>query len=488
MFKRICKTVCILLAVTVVMLSAFAISVGAVSAKSTIGLTNKTPKVNSTVTVTVTFVMDTKMQAIEGALKFDSSKLQYVSAGGDFTSNTNNAKDGSIDFLTTGNSDRFSEEYTFKVIAEGDALVRLSGKCSDGTAEYTVAPSSYTIKISGSQTNNDTTQQDTNSSTKAALKSIKVAAGTLTPAFKENITEYTVVVPYSQTDGLLTCDTLDKGAKVSVEGERELKVGLNKRTIIVVASNGETRRYNVTFNRLDENGNDITAAQTDSNSVLIDNKEFVIVQNDSSVVVPKGFSLTTTTYEEKEIAVYSDATGKITIAYLKAKDESEEGFYLLENGKLTKFCYIECAEVCYVIKEDNGTAPEGFYKSTYEHNGVNIPCFKYTSQDYADFIVVSAVTTSGGEGYYRYDVKENTMQRYSEFTGGIFDGAKEEVSVVTAPVRLTAIVLCVIFALGIIALIVLIIIKLCSLKKVNDEIIEEGYTIEMNSDTPEDKE
>lgn len=485
MFKRICKAVCVLLAVTVVMLSAFCMNVSAVSAKSTIALTNRTPKVDSTVTVTVTFAMDTKMQAIEGNLKYDSSKLEYVSAGGDFTSN---AKDGSIDFLTTGNSDRFSEEYTFKVIAEGNALVSLSGNCSDGTSEYSVTASSYTIKISGTQADNSsTTSQDTNSSTKAALKSIKVAAGTLTPAFKENITEYTVVVPYTQTDGLLTCDTLDKGAKVSVEGERELKVGLNKRTIVVVASNGETRRYNVTFNRLDENGNDTTVVQGSDEIILIDQKEYVVAQDTSSVVIPKGFSLSSAQYGEKEIAACSDATGKITIVYLIAKDESEEGFYLLENDKFTRFCYIECAEVCYVIKEDSADLPKGFYKSTYEHNGIKIPCFKYTSQEYSDFIVVLAVTTNGGEGYYRYDLKENTMQRYSEFVGGIIDGEQEEVSVVTAPVRLTAVVLTVIFVLGIISLIVLIIIKLCSRKKINDEIVEEGYTIEMNSDVPEDE-
>ena len=485
MFKRICKSVCVLLAVTVVMLSAFCVNVSAVSAKSSIGLTNKTPKVDSTVTVTVTFVIDTKMQAIEGTLKYDSSKLQYVSAGGDFTSN---AKEGSIGFLTTGNSDRFSEEYTFKVIAEGNALVSLSGKCSDGTNEYTVDPSSYTIKISGTQTNNDTTEQDTNSNTKAALKSIKVAAGTLTPAFKENITEYTVVVPYTQTDGLLTCVTLDKSAKVSVEGDRELKVGLNKRTIVVVASNGETRRYNVTFNRLDENGNDITVGQEDAAGVVIDQKEFVIVQDIASVSIPKGFSLSSVQYGEEEIAAYIDATGKITIVYLKAKDESEEGFYLLENDNFTKFSYIECAEVTYIIKEDSTVSPNGFYKSICELNGVKIPCFKYTSNEYADFIVVSAVATNGGEGYYRYDFKENTMQRYSEFISGVIGTEEEEASVVTEPIRLTAVVLTVIFALGVIALIVLIIIKLCSRKKINDEIIEEGYTIEMSSDTPEEEE
>ncbi len=484
--KKIIKNICAFAVIITVLLSTVIINISALTGTTSIILSNKNPKVGSTLTVTVKYNLD-ENAAVGGILSFDNTVLKHISHSpeGDM-----NLIDGNkVKIVADAQLKTHAFKIDFEVIAESVTIISLGDCKASSTVEVEVSGASVRVTTGAASSNtSSTTQQDTNSNTKAALSSIKVAAGTLTPAFKENITEYTVVVPYTQTDGLLTCEALDKKAKVSVEGDRELKVGLNKRTIVVVASNGETRRYNVTFNRLDENGNDITAAQDDSNSVLIDNKEFVIAQNDSSIVIPKGFSLTTATYEEKEIAVYSDATGKITIVYLTAKDESEEGFYLLNNGKFTKFYYIECAEVCYVIKEDNGTAPEGFYKSTYEHNGVNIPCFKYTSQDYADFIVVSAVTTSGGEGYYRYDVKENTMQRYSEFTGGIFDGTKEETSVVTAPVRLTAVVLCVIFALGVIALIVLIIIKICSRKKVTDEIVEEGYTIEMNSDTPEDNE
>ncbi len=142
--KKFFKTLAALVVVMSVVMCALVINVSAFTANSTIGVTNETPKVNSIITVTVTFKFSSKMQAIEGTLKYDSSKLKYISAGGDFTSN---AKDGSIDFLTTGNSDRFSEEYIFKVIAEGDALVSLSGNCSDGTSEYYVMPSSYKLKI-----------------------------------------------------------------------------------------------------------------------------------------------------------------------------------------------------------------------------------------------------------------------------------------------------------------------------------------------------
>lgn len=484
MIKGISKKVCLVLLAVLVILSTLCINVGAVSAKSTIGVSNTTPKVGSTITITVRFNVDVKMQAIEGSLNFDKSKLQYVSAGGDFTST---AKENSVDFIATGNNTLFTEAYTFKVIAEGDAIVSLSGSCSDGNEEYVVKASSYSIKVKAEQGTNtsSTTSQNTNANTKAALTSIKVVAGTLSPAFKENITEYTVVVPYDQTDGLLTCEALDKKSTITVEGERQLQVGLNKRTIVVVASNGDTRRYTVTFNRLDENGNDTTVGLGDGTVVMVDGKEFVVSESNPTIIPPKGFNITTAKYGEKEIAAYSDSAGKITIVYLVAKDESEEGFYILESSTFSKLMYIESGEICYIIREDKA-APEGFYKTTYEVNGQNLPCYKYSSQQYGDFIIFSAVTTGGVQGYYRYDVKENTMQRYPEFVNGAISVDSEKDNTVTPSSRITAIALVILFVLGIIALIVLVIIKISYKPKNNEEQQEELYTIDMNSDFPDD--
>ncbi|MEE0945520.1 MAG: hypothetical protein U0M42_01670 [Acutalibacteraceae bacterium] len=482
MLKKVSKTLSLFILAALIIASSFMFNVGAVSGKTTIAVSDTRPEVDSTVTITVRFSTDNAMTAIEGTLEFDNTKLQYVSAGGEFLSNP---QEKTIKFSAIGNGKLFSETYQFKVIAAGGARIALSGKCSDGTNEYDVAASSYTLNTKD-KTADTSSQQDTNTNTKAALTSLKAAAGTLTPAFDPNVTEYTVVVPFNKTDGLITGTTLDKNAKMSVEGERELKVGLNKRTLIVVASNGDTRRYTVTFNRLDENGNDTTVTQDNTDLVTVNEKEYYISQSSPDAEIPAGFSLTTAKYGEKEIAAYGDAAGKSVIVYLIAKDESEKGFFVYKDGKFSDFYYIQCGQVSYVIKQDDTAAPNGYFKTTYEHNGKNIPCYKYTAQDYADFIVISAIATSGSEGYYRYDVKESTMQRYAEFIDGI-KGAEEDAVKVSAPVKLSAVALSVIFVLGIIALIVLIIVKICSRKKVDDTVVEEGYTIEMTSDSPEEE-
>ena len=67
--------------------------------------------------------------------------------------------------------------------------------------------------------------------------------GTLTPEFKKDVTEYTVQVGKDVTELQLDAVPEDEKAKVTVEGNTDLKDGENKVTITVMAEDESKTVY-----------------------------------------------------------------------------------------------------------------------------------------------------------------------------------------------------------------------------------------------------
>ncbi|MBE6729282.1 MAG: hypothetical protein E7568_03500 [Ruminococcaceae bacterium] len=476
--KRVFKKLTVILAACLLIASMFNMPIFADAGTTSITLSTSTLKKGETLTITATFTLN-QANVVEGELKYDSTKLKFINATP--TDDTNGKTAGVVYLVADDLAKSHYFRINFEAIADGDAAISVSGATVVGNEEENLTASSKTVKIGNAQNN---PPQDTTKNKSASLTSITVAKGTLTPAFKEDITEYTVTVPYSHTDGILTCQSRDSKAKITVEGSRELKVGLNKRTIVVTSSSGEVRRYTVTFNRLDENGNDTTAVNGDSLKVTVDSKDFFIAKADETVVLPEGFTATITTYGDAQVPAYTDAEGRILLLYLVNEDQSEKGFFLLENGKVSAFYYIEYADKLYVLNT-GVAAPEGYYKSTFNLGGREIPCYKYVSEAYNEYIVLAVNEGEGKEVYYRYDTKEGTMQRYPEFSDGSVVNTNTPVSEIPSEKRIVGIVLITVFALGLIALIVLVIIKISLSAKKRKESNEEYY-IDDNTDTPDE--
>lgn len=452
--NKIISKVTAVFVVCVLMLGIFSLNAAALSGSTNIVPSNEKPKIGTTLIVTASFNLSEKANAT-GELKYDSTKLKYLtsSPAGDTNGNTK----GIVYFVADDFASSHYFRVEFEVIAEGETSLDLVNCVASVSSDVNIPGHSKTIKIGNVQNN---TTQDPNKNKGAALKSISVSSGTLKPEFKADVTEYTVVVPYSHTDGILSCESVDPNAKIAVEGSRQLKVGLNKRVIIVTASNGDQRRYTVTFNRLDENGNDTTATGEEGLKTTVNGKEFIISQADASIVPPTGFSVATAPYGEQEIAVYADASGKIMLCYLIAADESEKGFFLYEDGTFKTFNFIDASGKIYIVIEGQ-QAPDGFYKSEYIQDERKIPCYKYMAKEYADYIVVFVKATDGQSGYYRYDTSEGTIQRFPEFKDGAkVDVMNQKTEIVDFNTKVIVWALSGLLVMAFIAIIVLLIIKL----------------------------
>lgn len=477
--KNFVRRICPIILVFVLLFSVMAVNVSAISGKSTIGFSSKSPKVGDTLTVYVTYNLDNDANAVSGTLTYDSAVLKYVSASGCVASGI----DSGVTFNATGNGKTYYIRIDLEVVGEGQSAVKvIDGACASDV-EGTVEGATAFVTTKNGATDN--TGQDINNTTGAALKSITVSGGKLTPDFNANVTEYKVVVPYTHTDGILSCESLDPNAQISVEGSRQLKVGNNTR-VIVVKSNGQTRRYTVIFNRLDENGNDTTAVSSDV-KVTYNNKEYIIGQQDAMLTPPAGFTLSTVMYGDTEVSAYKNASGKVVLLYLIADDGAGD-FFLYENSQVKDFNYISVGDATYIIMDATEDAPEGMKKFTYELNGKSVSCYKYEDEKLSDFVVFSAVSPDGNAGYYCFDVSEKTIQRIPDFTPAATETQKElEVKPST---RTVVFALIAIFLVLLIVLVIALAVKAGKKSGRNVKSIfdteEDEYEMEESSDDPDD--
>lgn len=131
-------------------------------------------------------------------------------------------------------------------LSEGQSVTR-TGKGSNGWSRVTFNGS--TAYVSSQYL---TTEKPEDKSKNSALKELTLLQGTLTPEFSKDITEYTVQVGTDVTELQLDAIPEDEKAKVTVEGNTDLKDGENKVTITVTAEDESATVYTLTVNKTDE--------------------------------------------------------------------------------------------------------------------------------------------------------------------------------------------------------------------------------------------
>lgn len=131
-------------------------------------------------------------------------------------------------------------------LSEGQSVTR-TGKGSNGWSR---------VKFNGStayvSSQYLTTEKPEDKSKNSALKELTLLQGTLTPEFSKDVTEYTVQVGTDVTELQLDAIPEDEKAKVTVDGNTDLKDGENKVTITVTAEDESTTVYTLTVNKTDE--------------------------------------------------------------------------------------------------------------------------------------------------------------------------------------------------------------------------------------------
>ncbi len=444
------------------------INVSAASS-ATISFNKKELLVNEELVATVTINADENMQSLKFVLNYDPSVLQFTS--GDSSS-------GGAGVVTVvhpaGNSPKVTLSYRFKTLKTGNASISMSDSAYVNFDEQIVA-----VPPQGGSINVKT--EDVTLSSNANLKSMYLGAGTLNPAFSPNITTYNVLIPNSATKCLVYATTADPDATLEVEGSSTMKIGANKRVVIVTAPDGTQKSYTLNITRSDvpdeeENTSSTTSSQSNSSitsSLLtsLGTVNYTVATDISSVTLFKGFKASTAKYNGIDVAIATDENGYYKIYYLKSPDSEELVPCLLdnENNTFNKLKYITIGENTYIFEDFpvDKSVSEDYYSATAKVFDYTLSCYANSDTKLADFYYVYCFSEDRF-GVYTYDSREKTLQRSPELV-------LSDISADTEPSKDTGLlarfsmlkanakimVVCLIVAIIIaIALIVLLIIKL----------------------------
>lgn len=299
--------------------------------------------------------------------------------------------------------------------ASGSASVTIVAADKPDDSEPAPAP---TPSGGGSSTGNN---PGVSLSSNNALSSLTVSAGTLTPAFDPAITEYTLSLP-SQSDRLtITANPSDSRATVQGDGEISLQDGETSLSVVVTAEDGSAKAYTIT----------VQVAQAPTLFLDYNGQRLGVVKDVSQVTPPAGFApAKPITYSGDTLPIWTDVSGKRTLVYLMDEKSSAQGFYLFSQatGVQSPYLPILCGSVTYIytdIPKELSSVP-GLTLATVKAFGQTLNGWTYNDASLKDFCVLYLMDDAGSYGYYTYDSREETLQRFS---GAVFTDSGETLAV-----------------------------------------------------------
>lgn len=321
-------------------------------------------------------------------------------------------------------SDAYGDSRThtliFRANEEGDAWVtayKENGLVSTDFVEANASASVQFKVVSASSPSDGYHHDDFDNATPGksgnnALSTLTVSAGTLTPAFDPAVTEYTLSLPQGTEKLTLTATPSDSNATVQGDGELTLQEGENTLPLVVTAENGDTKTYTIT----------VQVAQAPTLFLDYNGQRLGVVKDVSQVTPPAGFApAEPITYSGDTLPIWTDVSGKRTLVYLMDEKTSAQGFYLFSQttGVQSPYLPILCGSVTYIytdIPKELSSVP-GLTPATVKAFGQTLNGWTYNDASLKDFCVLYLMDDAGSYGYYTYDSREETLQRFS---GAVF--------------------------------------------------------------------
>lgn len=329
-------------------------------------------------------------------------------------------------------SDAYGDSRThtliFRANEEGDAWVtayKENGLVSTDFVEANASASVQFKVVSASSPSDGYHHDDFNNATPGksgnnALSALTVSAGTLTPAFDPAVTEYTLSLPQGTEKLTLTATPSDSNATVQGDGELALQEGENTLSLVVTAENGDTKTYTVTAK----------VAQAPTLFLNFSGAKLGVVKDVEGVTPPTGFTAAEPVSQGGDtLPLWVDASGKHTLVYL-VDEKGVAGFYLYSRteGVLSPYLPLVCGGATYIytgIPSEKAAVP-GLKAATVEAFSQTLSGWRYEDAALSDFLVLYLMDAGGQYGYYTYDTKNATLQRFS---GAVFTDSGETLAV-----------------------------------------------------------
>ena len=356
------------------------IGVGFVNAASIKVSANKTNVVvGSTVTVTV------KVNGGAGweyDLSYDSSVFSC--------SGSTHVLGGTL----AGNS---SVSFTLKAIKSGSSNISVKNYSvlDDATNSLGVSPNAITV------TAKTQAEIEASYSTNADLSNLTVEGYELSPEFAKNTLEYELTVPNDVEKVNVVANKADGSASVKGAGEIELSEGSNKVEVVVTAQKGNTKTYVL----------NITRQELNPIYVTLDGKQYSIVRKADSLDIPSYYNSSTVVINGEEVPCFESEITGYTLVGLKDEEGNISLYIYNSDGTYTLYKQFATDGITFIAL-DTDEVLKGYESVEIMIKDESVKCLKYIAGE-ADYVVVYGMNAKTGEkGWYQYDLREGTFQRY----------------------------------------------------------------------------
>lgn len=142
--------------------------------------------------------------------------------------------------------------------------------------------------------------------------------------------------------------------------------------------------------------------------------------------MPVGFYKTTVSFGEQMVEAAQFDMGGIVLLYVADADGNNGNFKVYDQvtGELSDFLQISGIENRFIIAlkaDESVTVPKDFVKTTLQWNAQVLEAYSYmgdatfeTGPQMNEFFLLYAVSSEGNKGWYMYDQKDGTYQRFVE--------------------------------------------------------------------------
>lgn len=384
------------------------------AASGKLSFSDPTAAVGDQLSVTMKIAADAALGSSDVMLQYDADALEFVSG------TNSNGGAGSVRVIGSAESadqKTFSFTLKFKALKAGTSSITVKSQevyDADSKAVTLDHVGSSSVKVNAA----DSSSKD------ASLSSLTISPGTLTPSFSSDVTEYTAAVSSDVTSITVSAPAKDSGAKVAVSGNDDLKDGENTITCTVTAEDGETTKtYTIVVTRSDDaaaSEEETTAASEETSAGVVgEDGNWTVADTFDDSALPSGFTATEIEYEGRTVKAAIDDSG-MTLLYMT--DDSGNGDFFVynsETGTLSAYVVVKMAEKTVVVLPPEcipeGTElPDGFAECTIDigDHTVHGWIWKDSGDSAPEYCVVYGRNENGEEGFYRYDQKEMTLQRY----------------------------------------------------------------------------
>lgn len=344
--------------------------------------------VGNSVKVTVT-VNSSDAAGWEYCLNYDTSMLSLTSPSNPCVLGGTLAGNKSVTFV-------------LKARASGKSTISLSSVSvlDDAANDVSVTKGSVTITARTQQ------EIEASYSDNANLSNLEVEGYALLEQFNKDKLEYNLEVENEVEEISIRATRADSRASVSGAGTVSLTEGVNSFKIVVTAEKGNKKTYTLNINRRELNPINVT----------IENKSYTIVRKIEAMEAPTYYSSNTIFIQGEEVPVFTSEITKYTLVGLK--DElGEIELYSYKDGEYKIYRQIGNDGFVFIPENSNELVKGYDKKKDVQINGISFEVYDNTEENNDDFVLIYGMNASVGEcGWYSYDIKEGTFQRYNELT------------------------------------------------------------------------